>query len=168
MIINPTKVFGPGIIGDGNTATMMIRDYILGKWKFIPGDGNGIANYVFIDDVVAGIISAMQLAKPGTQYILGGENASFNQFFSIIRNQTKIHNRLFHLPYPLIRAVAIFEDVKASMKIKPFITSEWVRKIPYDWSKDISLAKGQLEYNPISLEEGVARTIKWLKDSNKI
>ena len=168
VIINPTKVFGPGIIGDGNTATMMIRDYILGKWKFIPGDGNGIANYVFIDDVVAGIISAMQLAKPGTQYILGGENASFNQFFSIIRNQTKIHNRLFHLPYPLIRAVAIFEDVKASMKIKPFITSEWVRKIPYDWSKDISLAKGQLEYNPISLEEGVARTIKWLKDSNKI
>lgn len=168
VIINPTKVYGPGLIDDSNTATMMIRDYILGKWKFIPGDGNGIANYVFIDDAVKGMISAMSIAKPGSQYIIGGYNASFNTFFSIIRKQTKINNRLFHIPYRLIRAIAFVEDIKAKLKIKPFITSEWVKKIPYNWSKDVSLAKTQLGYHPISLEEGIARTIKWLKDSNKI
>lgn len=72
------------------------------------------------------------------------------------------------MPYPLIRAVALFEDLKAGLKIKPFITTEWVKKIPYDWSKDISLAKTELAYNPITLEEGVERTIKWLKATNKI
>ncbi|NEU08391.1 NAD-dependent epimerase/dehydratase family protein [Flavihumibacter sp. R14] len=168
VIVNPTKVYGPGLIDDSNTATMMIRDYILGKWKFIPGDGHGIANYVFIDDVVSGMISAMLLAKPGSQYIMGGDNASFNTFFSIIKKQSKINNRLFHIPYGLIRAMAFVEDIKASLKVKPFITSEWAKKIPYNWSKDISLAKTQLNYNPISLEEGVARTIKWLRASDMI
>jgi nucleoside-diphosphate-sugar epimerase len=169
VITYPTNVFGEGIINDSNAATMMIRDYINGKWRVIPGDGEGIMNYVYIDDIVMGLILAMQTAPSGSSYILGGENASYNTFFALIKELTGIQRRLYHIPYPIIRRIAWFEDVKTKWTgLKPFITSEWVRKIPHNWSKDISKAKQELSYYPMSLKEGIARTIEWLHQTKQI
>ncbi len=169
VITYPTNVFGEGIINDSNAATMMIRDYINGKWKVIPGDGEGIMNYVYIDDIVMGLILAMQTAPPGSSYILGGDNASYNTFFALIKELTGIQHRLYHIPYPIIRSIAGLEDVKTKwLGLKPFITSEWVKKLPHNWSKDISKAKQELNYYPMSLKEGIARTIEWLHQTNQI
>lgn len=169
VIINPTKVYGPGPIDDSNTATMMVRDYILGKWKIIPGNGKGTMNYVYIDDEVNGIITAMERAAPGSQYIIGGENASYDQFFDLIKSISGIHRRLIHIPYPVIRSIAWLEDVKTNfLGARPMITSEWVKKLPYDWSKDISKAKSELGYHPRSLEEGLQNTIDWLKQTSQV
>lgn len=168
IIINPTKVYGPGPIDDSNTATLMIRDYLSGKWKFIPGNGKGTMNYVYIDDAVSGIIAAMETASPGSQYIIGGENASYDRFFSLIRQLSGVDRKLFHIPYPLIRGIAWLEDAKTSLfKAKPFITSEWVKKLPYDWSKDIDKAKRELNYQARPLEEGLRNTIEWLRTTKQ-
>ena len=169
VITYPTNVFGEGIINDSNAATMMIRDYINGKWKIIPGDGEGIMNYVYIDDVIMGLILAMQTAQPGSSYILGGENASYNTFFALIKELTGIQRRLYHIPYPIVRSIAWLEDAKTKwIGLKPFITSEWVKKLPHNWSKDISKAKQELNYYPMSLKEGIARTIEWLGQTKQI
>lgn len=169
VVINPTKVYGPGPIDDSNTATMMVRDYILGKWKIIPGNGKGAMNYVYIDDEVNGIITAMELAAPGSQYIIGGENASYDQFFELVRSLSGIHRRLIHIPYPVIRSIAWLEDAKTNLLgARPMITSEWVKKLPYDWSKDISKAERELGYRARSLEEGLTDTINWLQKTGQV
>lgn len=162
-IVNPTKVYGPGPIDDSNTATMMLRDYLLGKWKIIPGNGKGTMNYVYIDDAVAGIISSMQKARPGAQYILGGENASYDEFFALIRQLSGIRRKLYHIPYPVIRSIAWMEDTKTKIfGTRPLITSEWVKKLPFNWSKDASKAMTELDFHPRSLREGLQQTIHWL------
>jgi farnesol dehydrogenase len=168
LIVNPTKVYGPGPVNDSNTATMMVRDYLSGRWRFIPGDGNGKMNYVYIDDVVEGIISALDKAPPGSQYILGGENASYDQFFDLVKKLSGLDRRLFHLPYALIRSIAWFGDLKAALGSRPFITSEWIKKLPFDWSKDISKATRDLDYHPRSLREGLKQTIMWLHKTGGI
>jgi nucleoside-diphosphate-sugar epimerase len=169
VFIYPTNVFGAGLINDGNTVAMMIRDYIKGKWKFIPGSGKGVMNYVYIDDVVDGMQLAMQKAKPGSHYILGGENASYDEFFSLVKELSGINRQLFHIPFPLIRTIAAFEDAKSKwFGMTPLITAEWVKKIPFNWSKDVSKAKRELDYNPVSLREGITKTIEWLKRTDQI
>ena len=169
VIINPTKVYGPGPIDDSNSATMMARNYMLGTWKIIPGNGKGAMNYVYIDDEVNGIITAMEKAQPGSQYIIGGENASYDRFFELVRSIAGMQRKLVHIPYPLIRTIAWFEDTKTKLfGARPMITSEWVKKLPYDWSKDISKAERDLDYRARSLEEGLRNTIDWLRQTNQV
>ncbi len=169
VVINPTKVYGPGPIDDSNTATLMARDYIRGKWKIIPGNGKGTMNYVYIDDVVAGFMVAMETSRPGSQYIIGGENASYDRFFALIRQLSGVDRSLYHIPYPVIRGIAWLEDVKSSvLKLKPFITAEWVKKLPYDWSKDIGKAQRELHYQARPLEDGLRATIEWLRATKQI
>ena len=169
VIVYPTKVFGPGPIGDCNTATMMIRDYLNGKWKIIPGNGKGTMNYVYIDDVIAGLISAMERANSGSRYLLGGENASYDRFFSTVKKLTGVNRRLYHIPYPVIRSIAWFEDNRTKFfGAKPIITSEWVKKLRYNWSKDVTRANAELDLNPLSLEVGIRQTIDWLYQTNQV
>jgi nucleoside-diphosphate-sugar epimerase len=169
LIVNPTKVYGPGPIDDSNTSTMMIKNYVLGKWRIIPGNGKGTMNYVYIDDVVTAVKTAMNKALPGSQYIIGGENASYDQFFELIRQLSGVNRKLFHVPYPVIRSIAFAQDIKAKIfRVKPLIASEWAKKIPYDWSKDITRAKHALDYCPISLKQGIEQTISWLRRTGQV
>jgi farnesol dehydrogenase len=148
---------------------MMIKNYVLGKWRIIPGNGKGTMNYVYIDDVVTAVKTAMNKALPGSQYIIGGENASYDQFFELIRQLSGVNRKLFHVPYPVIRSIAFAQDIKAKIfRVKPLIASEWAKKIPYDWSKDITRAKHALDYCPISLKQGIEQTISWLRRTGQV
>ena len=81
VIVNPTRVYGPGLLSTSNGVTRLIRLYIKGRFRFLPGSGNSIGNYVFIDDVVNGHLLALEYGKAGEKYILGGENVSYIDFF---------------------------------------------------------------------------------------
>ncbi|HSH20252.1 MAG TPA: NAD-dependent epimerase/dehydratase family protein, partial [Draconibacterium sp.] len=68
VIINPPRVFGPGLLNKSNSVTILLKKYMEGTWRIIPGEGNAIGNYVFIDDVVNGHILAMQNGISGEKY----------------------------------------------------------------------------------------------------
>ncbi len=169
VLANPCKVFGPGPIDDSNSATLMIRNYINGKWKIIPGDGNSHANYVFVEDVVRALTILMTGGKSGEQYIIGANNATFKEFFACISSLSGVQKKLYHLPVWIIRSVAEIELLKAKMfGVKPIITPEWVRKIPYSWAKDTRKMRNFAGYQPKTLEEGIKLTIDWLKAEKEI
>jgi nucleoside-diphosphate-sugar epimerase len=169
VIINPTKVFGPGSLSENNSATLMIRNYLRGKWKIIPGNGNSIMNYVFVKDVVNGILLAMEKGKIGEQYILGGDNLSYNDFFAAITKVSGIKHKLFKIPLPIIMCIAYVERIKSKwLEKQPMITPEWIRKIYYDWTKTSEKAISDLGYVPRPFIEGLAVTIDWLKNAGQL
>ncbi|MDP2161740.1 MAG: NAD-dependent epimerase/dehydratase family protein [Flavobacterium sp.] len=169
VLANPCKVFGPGPIDDSNSSTLMIRNYINGKWKIIPGNGNAPANYVYVEDVVKAMEILMNEAKSGEQYIIGANNATFNEFFGSISKLSGVNKKLFNLPVWIIKLVAEIELAKAKLfGIKPLITPEWVRKIPYSWAKDTQKIRTFANYQPKTLEEGIQLTIDWLKAEKEI
>lgn len=84
VIIRPTKVFGPGHTRNAYTADQVILQYMKRKWIVIPGNPVMI-NFAFIRDVVRGHYLALLHGKDGENYLLGGENKTYFEFFNSIR-----------------------------------------------------------------------------------
>jgi len=164
VIVNPPRVFGPGLLNKSNSVTILIEKYINGNWRIIPGNGEAIGNYVFIDDVVKGHILAWENGISGEKYILGGTNISFNGFFNTLSKVSGKNYALFHLPFSLVLAVSKFElFIAETFGKSPLITPPWARR--YLQNKPVSSKKAitHLKYAVTPLEEGMHKTIEWLK-----
>ena len=162
-IVNPTRVYGPGLLSKSNSVTIMIKSFQKGKWRIIPGNGESIGNYVFIDDVVQGHILAMEKGKSGERYILGGENADYMQFFESLKTVTGQHHNMFKLPLSLMLGVSYFAMfLNKIFGIKPFITPALVRKFNYNWDISSEKAVKELGYAITPLKEGMRLTLEWL------
>jgi nucleoside-diphosphate-sugar epimerase len=164
-IVNPTRVYGPGPLNSSNSVTKLIKQYNSGQWHIIPGNGKSIGNYVFVGDVVAGHILAMQKGRTGERYILGGENISFDDLFRTISELCGKKNFMIHLPLPLMIAAS-----KASMFVTritglpPFITPGLVRKYNYTWTTSSEKAEKELGYKITPLKDGITKTLQWLNN----
>lgn len=163
-ILNPSRIYGPGFDTGSNPFTKIMEMYIKGSWKIIPGSGNDIGSYPFIDDVVDGHIAAMEKGRSGERYILGGVNASFNELMSLIKKYTGINRKLKHIPFFFLDLLSRMMLLNAKISGKPpMITPDWVAKYKYDWALDSSKAIRELGYRIRPLEEGVKETINWIK-----
>ena len=164
VIVNPPRVFGPGLLNKSNSVTILIKKYIEGFWRIIPGKGDAIGNYVFIDDVVNGHILAMENGIPGEKYILGGTNISFNDFFNLISKVSGKNYQLFHLPFPIILAASKLELFLAETTgKKPLITPPWAKRYLQNRPVSSKKAISNINYVVTPLDEGIRKTIEWLK-----
>lgn len=164
VIVNPPRVFGPGLLNKSNSVTILIKKYIDGVWRIIPGKGDAIGNYVFIDDVVNGHILAMKNGISGEKYILGGTNISFNDFFKLISKVSGKNYQLFHLPFPIVLAISKLELFLAETTgKKPLITPPWAKRYLQNRPVSIKKAINNINYVVTPLDEGIQKTIEWLK-----
>ena len=164
VIVCPTRIYGPGPMVEGNAATQMIARYVAGRWRALPGDGNRSGNYVFVDDVIDGHLAAMDRGRAGEAYILGGENATYREFFATLAAVSGVRHRLFPTPIALLMAFARLEQFRADrFGRKPLITPSWVRRYSHDWANSSAKAEAGLGYAPRSLEQGLRETVAWLR-----
>lgn len=164
VVVNPTRLYGPGILNDANSVTILIQKYLQGRWRFIPGNGKAIGNYVFITDVARGIQLALEKGKSGEKYILGGENISFDGFFDLLGKITGKKYPMIHIPYPVMIGVSSLLLAGAVItRTRPPITPGLIRKYIRNWNVSSNKAIKELGYHPTSLEEGLHLTINWLK-----
>jgi nucleoside-diphosphate-sugar epimerase len=163
VIVNPTRVYGPGVLSKSNSLTRLIKLYISGLWRILPGSGNSIGNYVYINDVVDGHILAARSGMTGERYILGGENLTFRELFDITGEISGKKRVLFPLPSVIMKVI-----IKSALFISwitgnpPFITSEWLDKYMNDWIMSSDKAVNELGYRITPFRTGVAETITWI------
>ena len=163
VTVNPTRVFGPGQLNQSNSVTLLIRDYVGGRWKFIPGDGKRIGNYVFVEDVVRGHMLAMRHGQTGARYILGGANLSYNELFAILQDVSGVKHQLYKVPIPIMMGLARIQQLKADVfKSEPLITPGFVKKYTFDWETDHSKATREIQYEVTEFELALSKTLKWL------
>lgn len=168
VIVNPTRVYGPGYLSESNGVTKMIKQYVEGSWRLIPGDGKSSGNYVYVEDVVTGHLQAMEKGIPGERYVLGGENISYNQFFSLVREASGIHKRLFKIPLcVMLTAAGIMQGISKISGSAPLIVPNLVRKFNHNWIVTSDRAIRELGYHPRNAREGIQETIKWINNSKK-
>ena len=164
VTVNPSRVYGPGLLSDSNGVTRMVKMYLKGKFRMLPGDGESIGNYVFIDDVVEGHLAAMRQGRAGERYILGGTNASFNGFFETLASLSDKQVRMLKVPLPVMKMAAHFMEIRANLTGKPpMLTPPWARRFNFNWELSIEKAQRELDYEPLRLEQGLAKTINWLE-----
>ncbi len=169
VIVHPTRIYGPGPSGQSNSVTRMIRLYLAGKWRFLLGDGRSRGNYVYIDDVVDGHILAMNQGVSQENYILGGENISYNRFFDLLKNVSGKKYRLVHIPYWSVLWLSKMMRMTAdNLSRPPALTPEIVRKLNADWVVSSGKAAAELGYSPAGLCEGLTKTIAWIYSGENI
>lgn len=167
VIVNPTRIYGPGKLGDSNGVTRMIRDYMKGKWHIIPGNGKSVGNYVYIDDVVEGHLLAMEKGRRGECYLLGGSDLSFNEFFRTLREVSD--RRYFLIKIPLFIGISIAAIMLTIAKLTgrmPLITPGLLRRYSHNWAVSSEKAKTELGYNPVDFRVGLVKTLEWLEKIN--
>jgi NAD+-dependent farnesol dehydrogenase len=163
-IVCPPRVYGPGEISQSNSVTRILELYSRGKFRIIPGDGEAIGNYVYVDDVVNGMVLALEKGKTGERYILGGENVTYSDFFATLAEVTGKKCRMIKLPAGIILFIARIMKAGADLfGIPPLITPGWAGKYLYNWEVSSSKAEKDLGYKPRSLNEGMELTWEWLK-----
>lgn len=165
VILNPTRVFGPGPINESNSITKIITLFQKGRWHILPGNGTKIGNYVFIDDVVEGHLLAEKNGQSGERYILGGENLTFDQFFQNLSIITGKRRLLINFPvWLMIMTAKIMELLAYVTGIPPLITPPWIRKYLHHWNLSSEKAINQLGYKITPFNEGVSKTVTWLNN----
>ncbi len=164
VIVNPSRIYGPGVDNESNSITKILKMFDEGKWKTIPGDGSTIGNYVHVEDVANGHILAMKYGKAGERYSLGGENLSYLTFFETMREITGKKHALYKIPVPLMmfagKLMLIREKITGT---PPLLTPKWIRKYSYNWALDVSKAQNELGYTYRNFKEGIQQTYNTFK-----
>lgn len=163
VIVNPTRVFGPGHLTEGNALTRLIDDYDRGRMPFLLNWGRNVGNWAFVEDVAEGHILAMLNGRVGHRYILGGENASLREFFEAI---DAVSGRR-HLKIPLLRITPLvfawlLEKRAQWFGVYPRITPGWINMFCHDAAYSCRKAVEELGYRITPLMDALRITYQWL------
>jgi farnesol dehydrogenase len=163
VIVSPTRVYGPILLGEVAAITMMIDKYVNKNWRIYPGTGKEIGNYIYVEDAAMGHVLAMEKGRSGECYILGGENLSYIEFFQAIAECSGIKRKMIVIPYFIQKLVAHLQLFMANCFGKePDIVPNWLAKAKYHW--EVSPKKAQQELGlPITpFEDGIKKTVDFL------
>ena len=168
VIVNPTRVYGPGKLTEGNSVSLMVDLYDRGKVPVQLNGGKNVGNYVFVDDLVKGHILAMEKGKIGERYILGGENASLKRIFELVDEVSGKKHFQVSLPPKLAMLYGYVEKIKAeTFGIYPQITPGWVETFLQEWVYSCKKAERELGYTVTPLKEGIRMTYEWILEQRK-
>lgn len=136
-------VYGPW--GRPDMATFLFTKAIMeGSPIRLFNEGRMQRDFTFVDDIVAGIIAAIDLESPLEIFNLGN-----------------------HKPVELLRFVEILEESIGKKAIKVFEPMQ-LGDVPATFA-DIEYSQKKLGFHPkISLEEGIPHFVKWYKDYHSI
>ncbi len=166
----PTVVYGPGEVTYGNLVVEVILDFLSDerlwhrKVPCILGNGKQVLNYVYIDDVVEGLVIAMLKGRVGERYILGGQNVSMSEFFQTLAVLSNRKNLKRHIPFWFAKTCGIGEEIWARLFYRyPFITRAIIENYRHHWAYSSKKAQQELGYNARPLKEGLKMTLEWIK-----
>jgi nucleoside-diphosphate-sugar epimerase len=163
VLVNPTRVYGPGKMTEGNSVSLMIDQYDRGLVPILLHHGVNVGNYVFVDDLVRGHILAMERGRIGERYILGGENASLKQFYELVDEVSGKRHLQFNFP----PGAALFygktlKFLAETFGIYPQITTGWVETFLQEWAFSCAKAERELGHTVTPLKEGIRQTYSWI------
>jgi farnesol dehydrogenase len=157
----PGVVYGPGELREGNLVGRLLHDHLRGRLPGLVG-ADRPWSYAWITDVADAHVAAVERARPGTAYALGGVNVPQMQVFEHLRTikGTRLPRRI---PFPIARALGTVEDARAAIfRSPPLITAGTVAIFREDWSLDSGDAIRDLDLRVRPLEEGVAALLPTL------
>ena len=159
-IFRPAGIYGPR----DHRFLKLFRGIKRGRFPMI-GDGQAFYHWIYIDDLVEGIIQCGTLDQAiGETFILAGpEYTTINELVAIVAEGLGARPPWLRIPLtPIYMAAAACEAVCKPMNLEPPLYRRRVDFFTKSRAFDISKARRDLGYAPqVSLREGVARTVTW-------
>ncbi len=139
--IRPFNIYGPGQVGEGAIHAFVTRA-IASEPLIVHNDGDQIRSWCYIDDIVDGILLAMESER------------AVGQAFNIGNPRSTI--TVYHLAQLVIRLADSRSEVRFVKRDLPDVEL----RVP-----DVKKAEGLLGFKArVDLEEGIKRTIDWYRE----
>jgi dihydroflavonol-4-reductase len=107
LVVNPTTPVGPGDRRPTPTGKM-VADVAHGRARaHLAG---GALNVVAVEDVAAGHLLAHEHGRPAERYLLGGENLTMREVFTLVARAAGRHPPRIAVPWRLAHAAARLAD----------------------------------------------------------
>ncbi|MFC2129739.1 SDR family oxidoreductase [Bacteroidota bacterium] len=164
VIVSPTRVYGPFLFGEPSSTTLVIDKYVNHGWKLYPGDGHGVGNYVYIEDVALGHILAMEKGRKGETYLIGGKNYSYIEFFYMLGAAAGINRKMIKIPMWMQMFYARIQLFMAVWFGKPpELTPKWIIRGKYHYELSPQKAIDELGLPVTPFEEGLKKSVEWVR-----
>jgi len=163
VVVQPSQVFGPH---DHSPPSAQLEQAYAGKLPYITLGDSGNA-WVHVDDLAAGIVTALEQGRLGEAYILAGECYRLRDAVAIAARVGGRRPPRMALPTALLRLIAPINDRVGGLPGFPANLGEVIRAgdgVTY-WASH-NKATIELGFNPRSLEQGIADTWGHAKREN--
>jgi dihydroflavonol-4-reductase len=158
IVVCPAYVYGPG---DEGPAGRFVEDLLRHRLPGLPMSPT-VFSYVYVDDVVDGLLAAGERGAIGATYVLGGEAASTNDYARMVVDEAGTWMSPLRFPGPLVRLTGVLMDGVSRV-------TGWRLPISREaaatagsgerWVHSSARAERELGYRSRSLREGVPPTV---------
>jgi dihydroflavonol-4-reductase len=169
VTVLPTAVFGPGDHRPTPNGRTLVDYLKMSSGRRIPASDGGIS-VVDVDDVAAGHIQAMTSGRVGEHYILGGDNVTYRQLFSLLHELTGLAEPGSTPSPSMIRLAGwILERYAGWAGRDPILTYKLARDYAFArvWVTSAK-AERELGYTHRPARETLSRAIRWFLSSGAV
>lgn len=162
LMFYPGIVYGPG---DFNIFGEMLYDIVRGKFMGCPGDGDSVACFSYVQDIVDAMITALQKEDLTREdFILGGENVKFYDYLCMIADIAD-EKEPKKFPFSLAKFYGWLCELKAKITSNvPYITRAALESFELHRAYSSEKAKEKLDYQITPLREGLKETVEWYQN----
>jgi dihydroflavonol-4-reductase len=158
VVVNPCYLFGP--LDVRPTSGRMILEVAAGRAWFA---ARGRNCYADVRDVARGAWAAAQRGRTGERYILGGDNLTYRQVFTLIAEVTGGRPPLFDAEPALARLVGLLGDAKGALTGKEArldsVRVRWGLETGFVFTS--AKARRELGYTTGPLRDAIADAWAW-------
>lgn len=161
VIVNPTTPIGERDIKPTPTGRIVV-DFLNRKFPAYVDTGLNLAD---VKEVARGHLLAMEKARPGERYILGGENLTLKQILDKLATLTGLPSPSMKVPHAVAMGFAIFDQFFTGMLMgrEPRATIDAVKMGRKKMYASSAKAERELGYRVIPVEDALRRAVEWFR-----
>jgi dihydroflavonol-4-reductase len=159
VVVNPTTPIGERDIKPTPTGRIVV-DFLNRKFPAYVDTGLNLAD---VKEVARGHLLAMEKARPGERYILGGENLTLKQILDKLSAITGLPSPTMQVPHSVALGFAALDQFFTGvlMRKEPRATIEAVRMGRKKMFATSTKAERELGYRAVPVEDALRRAAAW-------
>lgn len=161
VVVNPTTPIGEYDIKPTPTGRIVV-DFLKRKFPAYVDTGLNLAD---VKEVARGHLLAMEKARPGQRYILGGENLTLKQILDKLSTLTGLPAPTMKVPHAVAMVFAVFDQFFTGTILgkEPRATIDAVKMGRKKMFASSAKAERDLGYKVLPVEDALRRAIDWFQ-----
>lgn len=161
VVVNPTTPIGEFDIKPTPTGRIVV-DFLKRKFPAYVDTGLNLAD---VKEVARGHVLAMEKARPGERYILGGENLTLKQILDKLAALTGLPSPKMKVPHAVAMGFAVFDQFFTGMVMgkEPRATIDAVKMGRKKMFASSAKAEHELGYKALPVEGALRRAVDWFQ-----
>jgi dihydroflavonol-4-reductase len=166
VVVNPTTPIGEHDIKPTPTGRIVV-DFLNRKFPAYVDTGLNLAD---VKEVARGHLSAMENARPGQRYILGGENLMLKQILDKLAALTGLSAPSMKVPHVVAMGFAVFDQfVTGTLRGKePRATIDAVKMGRKKMFASSAKAERELGYKVLPVDNALRRAVDWFQSNGYV